>query len=204
VTVPPEKRDPNLAEHLKAEWPAILAWAIEGCLAWQRDGLAPPESVLAATANYLEGQDAIAAWIDECCERDSDAWESRADLYASFKAWAERTGEFVLPQRRFLDALETRGVTPGRRNTGGGFFGLQLGRQDQNDRYWDQNANSNPLKTNESDRSDTSAGYHRHARAHTVVTPESVTSVTDAQKPAENEAEADARRDESGTTTEYF
>ncbi|HUS53275.1 MAG TPA: phage/plasmid primase, P4 family, partial [Thermohalobaculum sp.] len=70
VTIPPEKRDPDLAEHLKAEWPAILAWAIEGCLAWQRDGLAPPESVLAATAHYLEGQDAIAAWIDDCCKRD--------------------------------------------------------------------------------------------------------------------------------------
>ena len=110
VTVPPEKRDPNLAEHLKAEWPGILQWAIDGCLTWQRDGLAPPASVLAATADYLAGQDAIAAWIDECCERDPQAWESRADLYASFKAWAERAGEFVLPQRPFLDALETRGV----------------------------------------------------------------------------------------------
>ena len=165
-------------------------------MAWQRDGLAPPASVLAATAHYLEGQDAIAAWIDECCERDPEAWEARADLYASFKGWAERAGEFVLPQRRFLDALETRGCTPARRKTARGFFGLLIARQGQEGRYWGQNANSNPLKTKEGDRSDTSTAYRRHARAHTSVTFESVTSVTDADKPAENEAKTDARRDE--------
>ncbi len=40
-----------------------------GSLAWKEMGLAPPESVLAATAEYLEGQDAVGAWIEECCER---------------------------------------------------------------------------------------------------------------------------------------
>jgi putative DNA primase/helicase len=42
VTVPLAARDPELAEKLKAEWPGILAWAINGCLEWQRIGLAPP------------------------------------------------------------------------------------------------------------------------------------------------------------------
>ena len=48
-TIPPEERDPNLAEKLKEEWPGILAWAIEGCLEWQRIGLAPPSAVVEAT-----------------------------------------------------------------------------------------------------------------------------------------------------------
>ncbi len=36
----------------------------------QREGLKPPQAVLDATAAYLEAEDAIAAWIDERCERD--------------------------------------------------------------------------------------------------------------------------------------
>ena len=32
----------NSSEKLKAEWPGILAWMIEGCLEWQKEGLRPP------------------------------------------------------------------------------------------------------------------------------------------------------------------
>jgi hypothetical protein len=61
VTIPPEERDPNLGEKLKAEWPAILQWMIDGCLDWQKQGLAPPQAVTAATDAYMEAQDAIGA-----------------------------------------------------------------------------------------------------------------------------------------------
>ena len=136
VTFPPERRDPDLGEKLRAEWPGILAWAVEGCLAWQRDGLAPPESVLAATAEYLDTRDAIGAWVDEACELDAEGWESRTDLFASWKAWAEQTSEFVLPRARFLDALATRGFRPHRRSAGRGFSGLRLRRHGCGDASW--------------------------------------------------------------------
>ena len=44
-------------EKLKAEWPAILRWAIDGCLEWQRIGLAPPKIVTEATQAYFSDQD---------------------------------------------------------------------------------------------------------------------------------------------------
>ena len=53
VTIPPEKRDPQLPEKLKQEWPGILAWMIQGCTSWLEVGLAPPEIVTEATAAYL-------------------------------------------------------------------------------------------------------------------------------------------------------
>ena len=59
VTIPQNKRDPRLGEKLRAELPGILAWAIEGCLAWQREGLNPPLLVREATADYLAAEDAI-------------------------------------------------------------------------------------------------------------------------------------------------
>ena len=53
--VPPQ--DLELAARLQAELPAILAWAIRGCLAWQTQRLAPPASVTAATDGYFTEQD---------------------------------------------------------------------------------------------------------------------------------------------------
>ena len=71
--IPAAERDKGLAEKLKAEWPAILRWAIEGCLAWQRDGLQPPAGVQAATEDYLAGEDIIGQWIADCCEEGPGA-----------------------------------------------------------------------------------------------------------------------------------
>ena len=57
---------------------------IEGCLQGQQRGLAPPAVVTAATAVYLEVEDAMAAaWIADCCEIDPNHWESRNNLFAS-------------------------------------------------------------------------------------------------------------------------
>jgi putative DNA primase/helicase len=48
VFIPPEERDKNLKDKLKAEWPGILAWMIAGCMQWQRGGLAAPKAVTEA------------------------------------------------------------------------------------------------------------------------------------------------------------
>ena len=45
VTIPAGGARPELGDKLKAEWPGILQWMIEGCLDWQESGLAPPEAV---------------------------------------------------------------------------------------------------------------------------------------------------------------
>jgi putative DNA primase/helicase len=79
VTIPPEDRDRDLPEKLKAEWPGILRWMIQGCLEWQRIGLAPPQVVRDATAAYLEAEDAVGAWIEERCYCNAQAWASSPD-----------------------------------------------------------------------------------------------------------------------------
>ncbi len=126
VTIPLGERDPDLSDKLKAEWPGILAWAIEGCIDWQKRGLALPKAVTAATTAYLEAEDATAAWIDECCERDPTAWSPSSDLYFSWKAWADRNGEYGASQRRLVQTLEARGFDPLRRKAGRGFLGLRI------------------------------------------------------------------------------
>jgi putative DNA primase/helicase len=93
VTIPPPERDPGLAEKLKEEWPGILAWAIEGCLEWQRIGLAPPSAVVEATENYLTNEDAVGRFIAERCERHPQAQEELKKLYAEWKRFCETSGE---------------------------------------------------------------------------------------------------------------
>ncbi len=131
VTIPPNERDVALGETLKAEWPGILAWMIDGCAEWQRRGLDPPAIVTEATAAYLEAEDALAAWIDEACTRDPNAWASSAELFSSWKAWADRSGEFIGTIRRFTQTLEAHGFISQRKMNGRGFIGLRVVSRDQ-------------------------------------------------------------------------
>ena len=87
------KADLNLAEKLRAERPGILAWLVKGCLEWQRQGMNPPESVLAATAAYRDAEDTIKTFLVERCIEDKTLRVRAGVLYAAFKAWAEGNGE---------------------------------------------------------------------------------------------------------------
>ncbi len=136
VTIPKAERDPELFAKLKAEWPGVLEWAIRGCQEWQRLGLAPPEAVTKATAAYLDAEDAIANWIGESCDRDPQGWASAAELFASWKAWADKAGEFVGSQKRFSQALEGRGIEPRRTREARGFAGISLKSPAQTEAYW--------------------------------------------------------------------
>jgi len=108
VTIPAEKRDVDFGEKLKVEWPAILRWMVNGCLEWQRIGLAPPRAVLDATEQYLQAEDIIETWIADSCEIGKSKEAASAMLFASFKSWAEQSGEWPGTQRGLIDKLLLR------------------------------------------------------------------------------------------------
>ena len=137
VTIPPKERDTDLPDKLKAEWPGILAWAVAGCMEWNKQGLNPPKAVRSATDDYLAGEDAIALWTEERCEVDSAWFETTGDLFTSWKAWAERAGEHVGTRKALAQRLEERGHDTHRQNHGRGFLGLRIQRPDytENTRY---------------------------------------------------------------------
>lgn len=128
VKIPPAERDHQLAEKLKAEWPGILQWMVDGCLEWQQSGLAPPKAVLSATEEYLGSEDAVALWLAECCDLDAQFCSLSSVLFASWKGWAEQAGEFIGPQKRFSQALIARGFKPDREGGTGKarFIGLTV------------------------------------------------------------------------------
>lgn len=135
ITIPPEERDPDLGEKLKAEWPGILAWAVDGGLEWQRIGLAPPKAVRTATDAYLAAEDSFNLWREECTTPDPNARELLAELFASWRAWADRAGEPAGSQKRFAQVLEERGFTRQRQGGTGKteYLGARLNRRDYTD-----------------------------------------------------------------------
>ena len=99
---------------------------IEGCLEWQRIGLAPPEAVREATAAYLGEEDAIARWIEECCVTGRQHWCSSRELWPSWQRWAAAAGETIGSQKRFGMNLESHGYQPERVNKIRGYQGISL------------------------------------------------------------------------------
>jgi len=109
VKIPADQRDKDLPEKLKAEWPGILAWAIDGCLDWQKIGLAPPPAVVVATDDYLRAEDALSLWLDECCLLGDALQYGCSPLFSSWKTWADAAGEHAGSQKRFSQAMQARG-----------------------------------------------------------------------------------------------
>lgn len=127
IDIPKDERDEHLKENLQAEWPGILAWMIKGCLAWQRQGLDAPASVLAATEEYLQGEDATLTWLAERCEEGPDLKSEGDALFNSWAFWAKDAGETVGTKRNFYEVLEKHGYRHTRSNTGKhSFAGIQV------------------------------------------------------------------------------
>lgn len=101
--------DPTLDKQLAAEARGILKWMVEGALAWQRDGLAPPRSVVVATANYRSEQDKLAAFLAECCREHREFRVKTNELYGAFQNWCKRNGFTEVNGTVFGRAMTERG-----------------------------------------------------------------------------------------------
>ena len=126
VTIPPERRDQGLSEKLLAERDGILAWAVRGCLEWQRIGLNPPTSVISATEEYFESQDALGRWMEEECTTNPNDFAGTEELFNSWKQWAERWGEYFGTMQKFSEDLQKRGFKKWRNMKLRGMNGIAL------------------------------------------------------------------------------
>lgn len=128
--VPVEERIQDLPDLLRKEWPAILHWAIEGCLDWQRNGLGKPEAVEESTKEYLSEEDTLGRWIEECCEV-CQASVTVGEAYKSYKVYVEAAGEGIVSMKRFSQRMEARGFGK-KRSCGIRYItGLRLGKEPQ-------------------------------------------------------------------------
>jgi putative DNA primase/helicase len=124
-TIPEQDRQRNLPDLLKAEYPQILHWMLQG-REWLDIGLGKPESVAQSTDKYLENEDTFGAWLIENVERNATARERAGSVYKNYHSWCEANGDFPVSQKRFAQQLESRGFVRVRPGGVRHFQGLKL------------------------------------------------------------------------------
>jgi putative DNA primase/helicase len=141
--IPEEKRDPKIKATLCDPLdggPSVLAWAVRGCLEWQRRGLRAPEIVKRATAELRKSMDDLAPFFDACCTFERDAQTPAAELRKAYDAWCADSG--VSERRKsggkvWGEALKKRGCEQGRPRIDGQrvsvWYGVKLTAGDTDD-----------------------------------------------------------------------
>jgi putative DNA primase/helicase len=127
VTIPDAERDKLLTEKLRAERSGILNWLVEGCLLWQRQGLADSAAVKSATGEYQEEFDRLADFLSECCDRGADCRAPAKALFNAYAAYSDRQGvKHPMSNTAFGRCLTERGFHKVKRNDGYHRVGLAL------------------------------------------------------------------------------
>lgn len=117
VTIPAAERDKDLPAKLRGELSGVLNWALEGCRAWQRQGLGEPPAVLEATAEYREEMDPLGPFLAACCVLGPSLRASASDLYIAYQQWCATAAEQPLTQKAFGSKLAEHGLS--RKKSGG-------------------------------------------------------------------------------------
>jgi len=116
VTIPDDEKDLRLSDKLRAELPGILAWAVRGCLRWQKRGLKPAQAVLDATASYRADMDTVGRFIEERCLTGSNYRIRATTLYQAYKSWCDNASERAFNMKEFGQQLNDLGYQTHRDN----------------------------------------------------------------------------------------
>jgi putative DNA primase/helicase len=126
VTIPPEQRDKNLPDRLRAEYSGILNWMIRGCLDWQRSGLQTPVEVARSVGEYRSDMDLIGQWVAERCEMGVSATLRARVGYFDFAQWLKLGGHREITETRLGLKLAERGYVKAKDRNGVVYLGLAL------------------------------------------------------------------------------
>jgi putative DNA primase/helicase len=110
--------------------PAILAWLVEGCLAWQKAGggkvgLGRSTTVDQAKSALRESMNPLKDFFDERL-RFEPAWTSNDALRTALSKWAKEYQCKMVSAQALGNQLTKRGCTPERRHQGRGWNGVSL------------------------------------------------------------------------------
>lgn len=126
VTISDTERDTHLAEKLQSELPGILAWAVRGCIDWQKDGMGMPDEVRQATTAYRNEMDVVGDFLAEKCVVLTTAEVRAGTLYKAYKAWCDETGNQAMTSTAFGRHMTERGYDKYRASEGMHYLGIGL------------------------------------------------------------------------------
>lgn len=120
--------DKNLRYKLRKELPAILRWAVDGCIKWQREGLAEPTAVVEAVQDYKHEMDLLAGFVEQCIVIDYTC-EGRimaSELFKMYIRWAKENNEYEMTSKKFFKELSKKLPTKGRIGAGIYFSNIRI------------------------------------------------------------------------------
>ena len=120
VNIPKNKVDKNLKYKLRDEFPQILAWVVQGCIKWQKEGIEEPDKVKIAVKEYQQEMDLIAGFMEQCLEIDYDCEEKlmASDLFMIYSKWAKQNNEWEMSSKRFNMEVSKKIPDKGRNSKG--------------------------------------------------------------------------------------
>jgi len=107
--------DTTIKAHLRdapAARSAILAWAIAGCLDWQRNGLRTPGIVGRKTAELRADMNPLREFAESCCVVGRDYSANARDLRRSYEEWAKTSGARPIGNKEWGEQLRGLGAHP--------------------------------------------------------------------------------------------
>ena len=125
----PKVKDRRLPDKLKAEYPAILRWMLDGFLDWQENGLIFPQAMRKATEQYFSDQDVFGEWLREACDQDTtkpDWTATTEELLQSYNTFLAAEGERPTTARRMAEKLRRAGAVPYRTSKARGWARIKL------------------------------------------------------------------------------
>ena len=118
VAIPPAEQDKRLPDKLRKERAGILAWAVRGCLQWQKMGLGEPDEVRRATGEYRAEMDPLRDFFAERCVVADDAQVMASELLAAYDLWRVPNNEPEITMTKFGRMLVERGFQKARAKNG--------------------------------------------------------------------------------------
>lgn len=94
---------------LRAEISGILNWIVQGCLAWQKQGLMPPTRGRAAADEYKRESTRADEFISERLIRIAGMTVAQSDVYAAYRDWSRHRDHPTVPEQRFGTYLDAAG-----------------------------------------------------------------------------------------------
>lgn len=130
VTIPEERRDPDLLSKLKTEGAGVLNWALAGLADYLSNAkrLRIPISVSESTAGYRSEQDIVGGWLEEDMVLIADARIETKLAFEGYKNWAQDNGHRPMSKNSLTRKLEERGIARGGR---GQSFYLGIKRREE-------------------------------------------------------------------------
>lgn len=114
--IPDDEKDPELDAKLAAERDIILRWAIDGAVAYMREGLGVAAEVTDATEEYRADSDILGQMLRDCCTVAEGEWVSKQSFRNVLEKWFESEGRKGIPSNGTIKTdFAKRGIVECRR-----------------------------------------------------------------------------------------